>query len=175
MTGKQISIGRIIKVHGISGEVKVDLRLPSNFDFAELEGAELFLSNKEKKQKSYFVEQIFAVNKGFLIKFKGINSSEQAEEIKLWEIFFDKAKFKELPQNEFFIEDLAGLKIVDASSSALVGTLQEYIENPANDLLKIRQAELEKFFLLPFVDEFIQEVDLQNKQIKVKDWQIFAE
>ena len=52
------------------------------------------------------------------------------------------------------------------ADGSLLGTLQEVVENPAQDLYRI-QTEEGKDILLPAVKSFIRQVDVENKRMQV--------
>ena len=53
---------------------------------------------------------------------------------------------------------MLGLPVIDASTGNTLGVLEDYIENPANDLFSVRTPDGREV-LVPVVDEFIDHVD----------------
>ncbi|MDX1919731.1 MAG: ribosome maturation factor RimM [Candidatus Caenarcaniphilales bacterium] len=181
MSQELISIGRLIRPQGLKGELKAEISLPGNFNFYELIQQKVILKASADEPGSeclreMLVEDIKPLNRSFLVKFSGIESLEEANDFKNQEVFLAKTFFKQLPDNEFFIDDLVGLKLYEFTHSELeVGEVQELIFNPANHLLKVKLKDSQKTFLLPFIDEYIKGVDLSQRKILVSEWQIFAE
>lgn len=77
-------------------------------------------------------------------------------------------------RDEFFIDQLVGLKAVDASSNILVGIVTEVYENGASySLLRMRLAPEEpdiaeskyRSVLVPFVSEIVPTVDVVGGQL----------
>lgn len=175
-----ISIGQTFKPQGLKGELKCDISLPSNFSFLELINQRVILKNSKGGKKEFVIEDIRSSNRGFVLKFQGVDSIEDTDELIGGELFLPKASFKQLPENEFFIDELIGLKIYDCKDSAFeealeVGEVKEVLFYPANHLLKIELKSTLQIFLLPLVDEYVKKIDLENKKIFVSDWQIFSD
>lgn len=78
--------------------------------------------------------------------------------------------------DEFFIDQLVGLRAVDASSKALVGVVTEVYESGSSySLLRLRLAPEEadiagstfRSLLVPFVSEMVPTVDVEAGQLEV--------
>jgi 16S rRNA processing protein RimM len=167
---KLISIGQIIKPHGVRGELKVELWFLGGLKLTDFIGQEVYLKDPEK---ALVVETARWNNKVALIKFKGINSPEEADLLRQRELFFVHEQMGDLPDNEFFVEDLIGLEVIDQETSAVIGTVFECNNIPGNPLLKIK-LEDGKLFLLPLAAEFIKEVNIKDSKVIVLNWKPFA-
>lgn len=175
-----VSIGKTFGPQGLKGELKCEVSLPSNFGFMELLNQRVILKNAKGDKKEFVIENIRASNRGFILKFQGVDSIEKADELMSYELFLAKASLKQLPENEFFVDELLGLKIYDCKDVALeealeVGEVKEVLFYPANHLLKIKLKDSPEVFLLPLVDEYVKKIDLEKKKIFVSDWQIFCD
>ena len=58
-----------------------------------------------------------------------------------------------------------GLPVLNAQDGALLGSLEEIIPTPGNDVYVVRQGERE--LLLPAVEEVVTEINLEEGWIKV--------
>src|SRR5262249_58865796 len=70
--------------------------------------------------------------------------------------------------DEFYWKDLIGLTVEDGRGVVL-GEVTGLIETGANDVLVVRATHGEE--LIPFVDQFVKQVDLTNRRLIV-DWVI---
>ena len=73
-----------------------------------------------------------------------------------------------LDEGEYLIDDLVGLDVY--SNDKKVGVVVGVSNNGANDLLSVRGLS-KKISLIPFVDELVPEVDLDNKKVYINEIQ----
>ena len=155
-------LGKISKPHGLKGEVKIF----SNTDFASLryqKGNVVFLlSNNE-----YLPLKVHSFYK---YKDYDVVSFEEHLDINLINDLLGKNLYIKksdatLPNNHYHYADLVNLKVI--SEGKEVGIVKNVIHAPANDILRCINKE-NKTFDIPFVDEFILNVNLSKKEIKVK-------
>ena len=71
---------------------------------------------------------------------------------------------KELKENEFFYHDLVGLTVYSESGD-VVGIV-DHILKAGNDVLVIKD-DAGKEMMIPFVDELVPEVNLNDKSITI--------
>ena len=71
-----------------------------------------------------------------------------------------------LPEDTYYIKDLIGIKVTD-SNGEYVGIVSDVLKNNAQDLYEI-ELENKKKFLLPAVEEFVLNINMEEKTMKVK-------
>lgn len=159
------SVGKILNFHGIQGEAKVGFS----------KGQEDFLKKLKivyiKKDFDYIGTEISTLrfHKNFaLIKFKGINSINDLIPYKNCLIFVENCFIREnLGENEFLIDELTGLDVFDLKDKK-IGVVVGVSNNGAHDLISIK-SKSKKICLVPFVDELVPNVDIENKKITVNN------
>lgn len=151
-------IGNIVGYHGIKGEIKL---YPLFDDVADLEDVEEIFINEKK----YILENYHMHKTNLLIKLKDVDDRTAAEKIK----GLVEAEINiELEDNEFFIEDLMGLKVYD-QESRYVGLVIDFSDKAACHII----IELDKSYdskrdlIMPFVEEYIMEVDCESGSMKI--------
>ena len=157
MLKKYLEAGKIVNIHGIKGEVKLQ-PAAGNADFI-CQFKTLYIDSSPVKVLSA------RVHKGCLIlRLEGIDTAEMAEAMRGKEVFFnrDDAVLKE---NEFFLQDLIGLKALDEATGKELGTVDSVIYLPAHDVYVIKG---EREILIPAIHEFIGEKDFQAGTVKFK-------
>ncbi len=100
-----------------------------------------------------------------LISFPGIDTPEQAAELRNQLAFVRAEEIPPLPDGEFYQHQLLGLRVVSEDGLQL-GQIEGIIETGANDVFIVRQlnnAEL----LLPNISEVVLDVDLAQGEILV--------
>lgn len=162
---KLISVGKILNFHGIKGEVKVGYTKGKEQLIERLE--KVFIA-KNGIQQEYSVTSVRFHKQFALIKFEEINSINDVEEIKGLEIKIPKELAEsELTEDEFFVSDLIGSEVFNIDGE-VIGLVKDVGTNGANEILEIIDSN-ENNHLVPFVKELVPVVDLNKKQIVVKD------
>lgn len=161
---RYLIVGKITGTQGLRGEVRVHPYTESPDRFDELE--HVFL-NKELTRK--LVIENSRVNKNMaILKFEGIDRVEEAEKLKNLEVFIDReTQGRELDEDEHYIVDLIGNKVVDAVHGPL-GILEDVLTRTAQDLYVVRLDKTGKQLLIPGVKPFIEKVDLEAGVIHVR-------
>ncbi len=159
-----IETGEIISVHGIRGEVKV-YPWADYPEFLE-EFDRFYIKVNRMHYKAFDAEQVRCHKNTVLIKFKGIDTVEQARELIGKVINLDRDEI-ELEDGTYFIQDLIGCSVVDNATDDVIGTLTAVDNFGASDIYTIQDKD-GKEYMFPAVDEFLVSTDIENKKIKIK-------
>lgn len=159
----QIEIGKIINTHGIKGELKII----SSSDFEEERFAVGNSVNIQFGKELIPMEVAsFRRHKGcLLVAFKDLMNINFVEKYKGCVISVDSDELQELDEDEVYFYQLIDCKVIDEENNEL-GSVVEIIETAAHDILRIRNDE-GKEVLIPYVDAFIVDVDVDEKVIVV--------
>ena len=182
-------VGIVRGSHGITGEFKVESTSGEYEHFADME--EVTLTNGTVS-KLYKVEYVKAGSDVLYMKLAGINSPEAAAALNRWEIVVPREKAHKLQKNEWYIEDLkgclvwyeetAGKTAPAMDEKSVVGTVTNVLEGGSGYLVEILLSESCAFLsddikftgkgksrtvYVPFKDEFIGEVDVENKKMQL--------
>lgn len=161
---RYLIVGKITGTQGLRGEVRVYPYTESADRFDELE--HVFL-NKELTRKMV-IEASRPHKTMVVLKFEGIERVEEAEKLKDLELFIDReTQGRELDEDEHYIVDLIGKKVVDAVHGPL-GILEDVLTRTAQDLYVVRLDKTGKQLLIPGVKPFIESVDLEAGVIHVR-------
>lgn len=159
-------VGKIVGAHGINGTM---LLLPLT-DFPErfFEMQELVLSKPGKPRKTLKVKRIAPYEgKGtFFLEAEGINDRDAAELIKGSVVTVANDERAALDDDEYWIDDLVGLKAIENETGRELGTIEEVMFTGSNDVYLIRTLE-GKLAPIPAVGEAINSVDVQAGTITV--------
>lgn len=152
-------VGTIITTHGIKGEVKV--RSDSSFD-RFFEGSILYLKNQNDTIKIEIDSH--RIHKDHdLITFNGIKNINDVLEYVGMDIYVDVEDLDELEEGEFYFDDLIDLVAFDNLGNEL-GRITDINEVPQGIILVLEKLD-KTTSLIPFVDEFIKEVNLEEQKI----------
>ena len=151
-------VGKIIGTHGIKGELKV--KSDTSFDRFKV-GNVLYV------EKEYPITINSVRNhKGFtLITVNSFTNINDVLDLVHKEIYVNHDR-KELKDGEYYYEDIIGLDVFD-SNNINRGVVNDIIEVPQGLLLEIKGQE--KTSLIPYVKEFIKEINLSEKKIVINE------
>ena len=159
---KYLELGQIVNVKGLKGEVKVNSFTDDNTKFERIPN--VFLKQKGNL-KEYSIEKVGYSKNQVIIKFKGVNTVEEAETLRNAYIVVDREIFGELPEGVYYIADLLGLDVY-TEDGTLLGKVDYIFSTGSNDVYVVKD-ELGKQKLLPGIDEVIKQIDLESGKIIV--------
>lgn len=157
----QVNIGKIINTHGIRGELKI-YPTSDNADERFMPGETVYLTFN-KKEVSFEIESV-RVHKGvLLVVFKDHHDINLVEKYKGC-ILYVEADHEE-DEDDFYYFELIGCKVFE--NDQLIGEVTEILETQAHEILRVKR-ENNADVLIPYVDEFIMDVDVDEKVITVQ-------
>ena len=159
---KYLELGQIVNVKGLKGEVKVNSFTDDNTKFERIPN--VFIKQKGNL-KEYSIEKVGYSKNQVIIKFKGVDTVEEAETLRNSYIVVDREIFGELPEGVYYIADLIGLDVYTESNEYL-GKVDDIFSTGSNDVYVVKD-ELGKQKLLPGIDEVIKQIDLESGKIIV--------
>ncbi len=159
---KKITIGTVQKPFGLKGELKIRIQT----DFVEERfsvGNQVYINlNGVEVQRK--IESVRKHQGSLLVKFEGLDSLTEVEHYHRALIQIDQDEMHDLDQDEYYFIDLIHCEVyVDQN---LIGTVKEVMDMPAHPVLRIKTNDTD--VLIPFVESFIVNVDLDSKRIDVK-------
>ena len=160
-----IRIGTVINTHGLKGELKISSE--SDFDDIRYKKGNTVYLECEAGMKPFQV-QTYRVHKGFpLVSFTDHTDINLVEQYKGCGVYIDAKDRQDLPEGEYYRDQLEGLCAVDEEGASL-GTVVAVEETMgAQNNLRIRDPE-GKEFLVPNVPAFVVKVDLSEKKIVIR-------
>lgn len=159
---KYLELGQIVNVKGLKGEVKVNSFTDDNTKFERI--SKVFVKQKET-MKEYEIEKVGYNKNQVIIKFKDINSIEEAETLRNSYILVDREIFGSLPEGVYYIADLIGLDVYTENGEYL-GKVEDIYNTGSNDIYVVKD-DLGKQKILPGIDEVIKNIDLDQGKIIV--------
>lgn len=148
-----IKVGIIATTKGLKGEVRIKSLTNMQDDRFKVGNAIYILENDQYKELIIKSHQIHK-NSDILI-FKGYDDINKIEKYKGYDLYVPIDQEVYLDENEFFIEELIGLKVYQGKE--LKGEVVDIVTYPQGDYLLVSTETGEK--LVPFRDEFIENQD----------------
>ncbi|SER40353.1 ribosome maturation factor RimM [Corynebacterium cystitidis] len=150
----ELQIGRVVKSHGIKGEVVVD---PTT-DVPEIRFAidEVLAGKQTGKEHELTVETVRPHKGRLLIKFREVPDRNVAETLR-GTVFFAPPREEE-DDDGFYDHELIGLKVVRDGED--IGEITGVMHTPGRQILEVAYEGRE--VLVPFVYDIVPEVDLEE-------------
>ena len=158
-----LTVGFITSCHGINGQVKI--KSLSDFEERFLKpGMRWLQKENEPPSKIELISGFQQPGKEtFIVKFKGINTRNHAEQLKNFKILVKPDKLPKLKKGEFHLLELINLevKILENDELKTIGKVID-LENEKNNLLIIKLFKNQKEVFVPFVKEIVPLIDIKN-------------
>lgn len=158
----RLEVGQIVNTFGIKGFVKVKPWVNDIERFDDLE--KVYVKIKKEIQKLE-IEEVKYHKDMVLIKFKGIETVEQAEMLRNCYLEIDREDAVPLEEGTYYIVDLLESDVYTDEGEYL-GRLEDIYNTGSKDIYVVKN-ELGKTVLLPGIPEVIKEVNLEEKKITV--------
>lgn len=158
----RIPVGYVRRAHGIRGDVVIR-GLVTDAATRLIPGA-VFLSD-EDPPRSLTVEAAGASGDDLRIRFVEISDRSGADGLKAVQITMPWGERRELPDDEWWPEDLVGCQVVDMAGTE-IGIVREVIIATAQDRIVVENLD-GALGEIPFVDPLVPTVDIANDLIVV--------
>ena len=158
----RVSVGRILRPHGIRGELKVEVWSDVEGRFAA--GTELYLKIQGHSRRVR-VQQARPERGHLLVRLQGVDSRDLAEELRGGQFEVDSSEVPEPPEGFYYHYQLVGCSCHDERSGWL-GEVAEVVEDGGGILLRVEKEG--RSVLVPFVDAFLAEVDIETQRIDTR-------
>ena len=152
-----IYVGEIVNTHGIKGEV----RIISEFKYKKevfKKGFKVYI-DKEKEMiiNTYRVHKMYD-----MVTFESINDINDVIEYKGSNVYINRSDLK---IDGILDEDIIGLNAYSIDKE--IGIVTEILRSKAHDILVVEKNQ--KRSLIPYINEFVEKIDLENKKIYIKE------
>jgi 16S rRNA processing protein RimM len=160
-------VGRVVKAHGITGELVVDVRTDDPWDrFAA--GTSLRARARDKTERTYVVSSMREHGARLLVRLDGVGSRDAADALRGSLFIVDTAELPPIDDpDEFYDHELEGLRVRTVAGRD-VGTVAEVLHTAAGELLSVRPAEGDgPEILVPFVAAMVTSVSVADGLIEI--------
>lgn len=162
----KIYVAKLGKAVGLKGQQK--LHIDSDFPEQFKKNTTLTTDkNQELTIESYN-------SKNDTVKFVGIDTVEQAKKLTNRQLFVSKEDTRDmckLGKKQFFWFDIIGCDVIE--NDEILGKVDDVQRMPLSDYIQVvttKELQEKKFaniFLLPYLDQYVIDVNIENKTIKV--------
>jgi 16S rRNA processing protein RimM len=160
-------VGRVVKAHGIGGEVVVDVRTDDPQErFAP--GTALRARARDKSERTLVVDSMREHSGRLLVRFVGVASRDAADALRGSLFIVDTADLPAISDpDEFYDHQLEGLR-VRTIAGLDVGTVAEVLHTAAGEILAVRPDDGDgPEVLVPFVGAIVTAVSLEDGLVEI--------
>ena len=156
-----LDAGQIVGTHGVRGEMRVQSWCDSIETFCSLKKVYLDAEGKTSAKVKSRPQKTVA-----LMKMEGVDSIPEAEALRNTVLYLDRKDLK-LPKDVYFIQDIIGLKAIDADTGLEYGTVTDVSETGANDVYHIQTVDgiggkPSREVLIPAVPLVVKEIQIED-------------
>ena len=154
-------LGKILRTSGLKGDVSVFLDVDEPESYAGLDS--VFVERKGALVP-YFIESVRIRPNGAVFHFED-TGFEDAQALVGSSLYLPLELLPTLTGKQFYFHEVRGFEVVDVHAGS-IGVLREIWDNAAQPLLCIDHPS-GKEIMIPLVDDFLVEVDRENRVLKV--------
>lgn len=154
-----IKIGKIVNTHGIKGELRLLSKFPYK-DMVFIKGMIIYIDKDSKE-----VINSYRKHKNFdMITLEGYNNINEVLKYKGKNVYVDSNDIK-LDNDKYLDEELIGLSVIyENMERGIITNIERYDKTV---LFNIKGKTQE--YLIPYNDNLIDNIDMKNKKIFIKD------
>lgn len=153
-------IGRVIKPHGIRGEVGVEAHTDILERFSWLDSVFIGRENPVK----VVVEGARVHKSRVLLKLAGYDTREDAEQLRMQWILIPEGEAIPLEEGEYYLHQIIGIDVI-GEDGKFIGRVTNLIETGANNVFVVEGPLGE--VLIPDIEAVVKKVDIEHRQMLV--------
>lgn len=161
--GEFVTIARVTKTQGRKGEVAAMLLTDFPERFAERK--RLFLLNQRDPRREVELEDFWFHKGGVVLKFRGVDSITQAEDLAGCEVQIPLAERAELEAGSVYVSELTGCMVTDHGQE--IGRIEEVQFGAGEAPLLVIRSQSRKEYLVPLAWAYIAKMSPQEKRLEM--------
>ena len=156
----ELTVGRVVKAHGVTGEVVVDIRTDDpELRFAP--GSVLRAKGSDRRERVYTVETVRPHGSRLLLRLSGVGDRDGADSLRGSVFVIDSADLPPIDEADtYYDHQLEGLRVRTTAGLEL-GTVTEVLHTAAGELLAVKRDQAPEL-LVPFVSAIVTSVSLED-------------
>lgn len=156
-----VVVGRVVKPHGVRGE----LRVQPDTDFPERLGTlQQAVLVRDEESTPVRIEAVRTAGQALLVKIAGIDTPEDAGRWRGAYLAVPQELVAPLPEGRHYIFDVLGL-LVETEDGRQIGTVDEVIRTPGHDVFVVRGA---REILIPAISSVVLRMDMTTRRLVIR-------
>jgi 16S rRNA processing protein RimM len=156
-------LGKIVRKYSFKGELLIKLDTDQPEIYQHLDAVFIFVGNS---LIPFFIETSQLHKSDLLrVKFEEVTTEEDADALLKSDVYLPLDLLPKLEGNKFYFHEVIGFKIIDMTFGE-VGIIKGINDSTSQSLFEVDKDGVE--VLIPMNDEFIKEVNRENKTIVVE-------
>ena len=157
-----VLIGRIIKPHGIKGEVCVDFYADSPSILAD----EVWLAQPPAPPRPVGIIAARFHHGRLLLTLENSQDRNTAETLRGAEVLVPRERLPELEEGEIYLADLPGFTVILAETDEPIGAIADVDLSSGQEIWRITTPD-NKEILFPAVPEFVTELNARTRTARI--------
>lgn len=162
MQNEWITIGKLMRPHGVRGEIKCAPQTHDLNRHRQLQTVSLLFPNGNRQE--LVIQKSSLQGDLWLFKFEGFESPEAVQALVHSELQVPLSQRIPPPVGQYYFSDLAGLNVLDSQGNPR-GTVVRVDELPSVNAFVLRVQG--KDIYAPWIDACVEEVNLENRTLRV--------
>lgn len=158
-----LTVGTIINVHGVRGEVKV---MPETDDAARFKKLKNVWLQRGSVRTAAEIKGVKLQNRFVILKLEGFDDRDSALKLKGQEIVIGRKDAVKLPPRTYFIGDLIGCAVREEDGT-LLGKVKDVIPGAGCDVYDVYDEDGNNI-MIPAIEDVVISVDVEGASIVVK-------
>jgi 16S rRNA processing protein RimM len=153
-------VGFLRRAHGVRGEMVMEIHT----DFPErlTPDTKVFVGDEHQPMT---IDGTRFHQEGLLVKFKGLDSPEEAARYRNQLVYVAAADRPPLPKGQYYHHELIGFVVMD-EEKGFVGKLMEIMQTGANDVYVVSRPDGREV-LLPVIPSVVLDIEADRRLIRV--------
>jgi 16S rRNA processing protein RimM len=158
-----ITIGKVLKPHGVKGELKIEPLTDHPDRFNQLR--RVFLTSASGRRRECAVKAVRYMNDTPLLLLEAFDTPEKARELNGCLVQVPEEEAVPLPEGHYYWFELIGME-VESESGERLGRIVDVFPTGSNDVYVMRSGRREIY--LPATKEVIKQVDRKAKRMVIR-------
>jgi len=170
-----VALGKITRTQGTAGAVRLlpFFFPPERLEFAKSRTVYVYdhddLSSPplcSSPSRKLSIERFWYHKQFIILEFHEIQSMTEAELLRDRTLYIRQEDLWDLAEGEYFEFELVGMRILSVPDNTIIGEIVAVEDGAAHDYLRVSPPGSHEF-LIPFVREFVHEIDREQKVVRV--------
>ncbi|MBI5198239.1 MAG: 16S rRNA processing protein RimM [Nitrospirae bacterium] len=163
MTVGGVIVGKIVRPHGLSGDLKIRPLTDNPDRFSP--GRKVVVRSPGGQEIEVMMERVGVLQDHLLVAFAGYRSRSQVEPWVGGWILVPEQEVPNLPDGRYYHFQILGMRVFDQESGEPLGEVVDIFSTGSNDVYVLRHGKKE--YLIPATREVVREVDVHGKRMTI--------